>query len=120
MFCEKCGKEIADNSLRCAYCGFEIVKVNCSASSWIPNNSKALISYYSGFISLLSCAPLLGILTLWLGLIAVIFGHKGVNYARNNGGVGSAHAYVGLILGYINVIFGLIINVGVLFLLLNK
>lgn len=40
MFCENCGKQIADNVSFCAYCGSSVVKRNMNNSKVVNKNSK--------------------------------------------------------------------------------
>lgn len=61
-------------------------------------NPHALIAYYTGIFSLLCC-----ITPLPLGLIAVVLGIMGlVNRSKNPQIKGSAHAWIGIVLGGIS------------------
>lgn len=107
MFCKSCGKEIADNSTICAYCGHKIVEITVSGNCLIPANKDAVAAYYYGIFSLFSWGPVLGLLSLLSGYFAIIRGHKGVKYAKANNSEGNGHAKFGLITGYISVVIGI-------------
>ena len=117
MFCRNCGKEIADNSTRCAYCGYAVVHVAVTGGGgdFIPDNRYALIAYYCSIFSLFSCLPILGIVAMCLGIVAIIQGKKGVKYAMDNNGVGIKHAKFGMVLGYISVIAAIIMHLFFIF-----
>ena len=107
MFCKSCGKEIADNSTICAYCGHKIVEVTVSGNCLIPANTDAVAAYYYGIFSLLSWAPVLGLLSLLSGFFAITRGHRGLKYAEANNDVGKGHAVFGLATGYPSVVIGI-------------
>lgn len=122
MFCKNCGKKIADNSTRCAYCGNLVIDVVVTddASAFIPNNRYALIAYYCGIGSLFSCIPMIGVITLGLSIIAILQGIKGVKYAKENNGVGIKHALFGIVLGTISAIIGIFMAIGSILMLLDR
>src|SRR5262249_18020860 len=67
-------------------------------------NAPALASYYVGILGLLACFIGLGPIT---GLIAVILGFMGMARASKNPEAhGRVHAIVGIILGFVQLLFG--------------
>ena len=102
MFCVQCGKNIPDDSKFCMFCGASSQQsIKVVGDRLIPANSMALISYYTGIISLL-----LGI----LGIIAVVTGVKGIEYANKNPDAGGKiHAWVGIICGSVSFVVFLIL-----------
>ncbi len=109
MYCIKCGKAIQEQSSFCSYCGASQTVGECvdSTSSWIPNNTMALVSYYLGIASLLC-----GLLT---GIPALVTGIMGIKFARQNPAAkGVVHAWVGIVLGSIALLFQLMILITIL------
>ena len=97
MFCSKCGKEIADGSKFCKYCGNDCVKVSekqptycpkCGVQGFSRSTAKMIISVIVGFMMLSSMFGFGGLyllfgsgaigVILFLALLAVIlyFGFK--------------------------------------------
>ena len=61
-------------------------------------NGLALASYYTGVFSLIPCLGLI------LGPVALVLGIMGLKYAKKNPTArGKAHAWVGIVLGMLNV-----------------
>ena len=109
MFCSSCGKENDANARFCSSCGRTIQAPNVvvQESNWIPKNSYALFSYYLGFASVFFC-----ILT---GIPAVILGFIALRKARETPSLkGENHAWVGIILGALSVLFLLAVFVMIL------
>jgi hypothetical protein len=66
-------------------------------------NGAALASYYIGMLCLLLC--FVPGLSLFSGAAAVIFGFKGLSNAKANPDAhGSAHAWIGIILGFVQIL----------------
>lgn len=92
MFCSKCGKEIADGSKFCKYCGNDCVKVSekqpiycpkCAGQGFYRSTAKMIISVIVVFMMLISMSGFYllfgrGEVILFLALLAVIlyFGFK--------------------------------------------
>jgi hypothetical protein len=73
-------------------------------------NGPALASYYIGIIGLLLCFVGLGPIS---GIAAVIFGFMGMSRASKNPEAhGRAHAIIGIVLGFIQILAGCGIAVG--------
>lgn len=82
MVCSQCGTNNAQDDL---------------VRKMIPHNTYALISYYVGIICLLCLWP--------GGIAAIIFGIMGIKYANENvEAKGKIHAWVGIVLGVLEVI----------------
>lgn len=71
------------------------------ASSVIPyKNPKALIGYYLAVFSILGFFPLIGIIGTLMGFAALVLGFLGLRDVKANPQVkGTAHAWIGIILG---------------------
>jgi hypothetical protein len=103
MFCYACGSEIVSSALACPRCGSKgpaaappplPPRSVTTSEFFFPKNGPALASYYLGIFSLI---PGLGIVT---GILAIIFGVKGVRLARAHPEArGVAHAWVGIVFG---------------------
>lgn len=117
MYCANCGTQNAETNRFCGSCGSPlgtgapkvIVKTEDTAlGGLIPyKNSSALIAYYLGIFSLV-CGFL-------LGLPALIFGIKGLGYAKLHPEVkGKTHAWVGIILGGITTAISIVVLVAYL------
>lgn len=74
---------------------------NDVASSVIPyKNPKALIGYYLAVFSILGFFPLIGIIGTLMGFAALALGFLGLRDVKANPQVkGTAHAWIGIILG---------------------
>src|SRR5689334_10032066 len=108
MFCPGCGSEVASIALACPRCGQAgpapgppplPTRPVPAGEYFFPRNGPALAAYYLGVFSLL---PAVGIV---LGILAIVFGVKGVRLERAHPEArGGMHARVGLVLG---AVFGL-------------
>lgn len=78
-------------------------------STIIPYKNKAsLVAYYSGVFSVSACLPLVGVIGVVLAIVAVVYGVKGLNYAKMYPEArGKAHCWVGIIGGVICGLLGL-------------
>ncbi len=75
-------------------------------------NAPALTSYYVGILGLLACFIGLGPVT---GLVAIILGFMGMMRASKNPEAhGRAHAIVGIILGFVQLLLGCGIDIGII------
>jgi hypothetical protein len=78
-------------------------------------NPYALAAYYSGIFGLLCC-----ITPLPLGLIPVVLGIMGLQQRAKNPQIkGSAHAWIGIVLGAISALGSLLSAIGVIVALMN-
>jgi len=103
IFCTKCGQKNLKTDVQCSKCNSKlhshqdatyIVKTDNTLGGLIPNNTNALVAYYTGLFSFI---PFVGIL---LGIAALVFGILGVKFANKNPEAkGKIHAWVGIILG---------------------
>ena len=104
MYCPSCGQQNLENNYKCIGCGFVlhgkpksriVVSDDNTMGGLIPyKNSQALWAYYLGIFSLIPCVG------LPLGTLGLIFGIKGLSFAKlhpETGGKG--HAWTGIILG---------------------
>ena len=75
-------------------------------------NKSALIGYYLGIFSLLSCIPLLGMVGVGMGVAAVVLGIKGLsNVKENPQAKGTAHAWIAIVCGALFGLAGLAIQI---------
>jgi hypothetical protein len=107
MFCPRCGSPNHDNNYKCKRCGTllhpesaapaprAVTTNGTTLGGLIPyKNPSALIAYYVGVFALI---PFLGIP---LGIAALIYGLKGLRYARERPqSKGKIHAWLGVSLG---------------------
>ena len=101
--CRKCGSVLPQGSALCPNCGKDNAEDE-TLRALIPNNKNALISYYTGIFSLFCC-----FMALPLGIIPIIFGFKGLSYAKKNPEAkGAIHAWVGILLGFLTTIVPLL------------
>ena len=105
MFCEKCGQNNDPSARFCARCGSALaaapIVVNDGGNVFIPKNTLALWSYYLGIASLICCA-VTGIPALLMGILAL-------QKAKEDPSLkGQAHAWVGIILGGLSLLFTLL------------
>lgn len=81
-----------------------------------PSNGMAITSLVLGIVAIVIGiwipVPILGLFMMFLAfvpaLLAVIFGHVGLNNAARIGGIGRGSALTGLILGYVTFAISLI------------
>jgi hypothetical protein len=114
MYCKECGAQVADNAAICMKCGVltDLGKTAPRAAqdntALIPyKNPKALIAYYLGIFSLI---PVIG---FFLGCASVPLGVLGLKDKHARPVIrGSAHAWVGIIIGGLSVLVHLLIVVG--------
>jgi ribosomal protein L40E len=103
IFCTKCGERNLNSNTNCSKCNATLsipknIQYVCTSDNTlgglIPNNTNALVAYYTGIFSLI---PFVGI---FLGIAALIFGILGIKFANKNPQAkGKIHAWVGIILG---------------------
>ncbi|MEK6236497.1 MAG: hypothetical protein N2C14_17460 [Planctomycetales bacterium] len=86
-------------------------------STVIPyRNQSALIGYYLGVFSVLSCVPFLGVIFMLMSGAAVWQGIRGLQYVGEHPQAkGTAHAMVGILAGSISFLAGLLVH-GAIFL----
>ena len=100
MFCPSCGKPNDDSAKFCSSCGqgFNQPRVIVQESNWIPKNTHALWSYYLGIASVFFC--------ILSGIPAIILGIMALNKAKQTPSLkGENHAWVGIVLGALSVLF---------------
>jgi hypothetical protein len=74
-------------------------------------NWPALAAYYIGIGGLLLCFIGLGPIS---GVTAVVFGFMGMSRASKNPDAhGRAHAIIGIVLGFVQILFGCAVDVGI-------
>lgn len=124
VFCPRCGEKNDDNDYRCTSCSqplhepLQPVHANTSDGTLgglIPyKNSSALAAYYLAVFSLMPC------LGLPLAFAALIFGIKGLNYAKiHPEAKGQVHAWIGVVLGSLCIVYGLFLVIGTIALVMN-
>lgn len=116
MFCQKCGKEISDDSTFCVFCGSRTnADSPCGGSSfgYYANQVKREVNRYNiwsiaGFI--LAVVPVvipLGIFSLITGISAIIISSISLKQIKNTGEKGNVLAILGIIFGAIFFLYGI-------------
>lgn len=116
MFCQKCGKEISDDSTFCVFCGSRTnADSACGGSSfgYYANQVKREVNRYNiwsiaGFI--LAVVPVvipLGIFSLITGISAIIISSISLKQIKNTGEKGNVLAILGIIFGAIFFLYGI-------------
>ena len=106
MFCQKCGKEISDDSTFCVFCGSRTnADSACGGPSfgYYANQVKREVNRYNiwsiaGFI--LAVVPVvipLGIFSLITGISAIIISSISLKQIKNTGEKGNVLAILGII-----------------------
>lgn len=116
MFCQKCGKEIADDSTFCVFCGSRTnADSACGGPSfgYYANQVKREVNRYNiwsiaGFI--LAVVPFvipLGIFSLITGISAIIISSISLKQIKNTGEKGNVLAILGIIFGAVFFLYGI-------------
>ena len=116
MFCQKCGKEISDDSTFCVFCGSRTnADSPCGGSSfgYYANQVKREVNRYNiwsiaGFI--LAVVPVvipLGIFSLITGISAIIISSISLKQIKNTGEKGNVLAILGIIFGAVFSLYGI-------------
>lgn len=116
MFCQKCGKEISDDSTFCVFCGSRTnADSACGGSSfgYYANQVKREVNRYNiwsiaGFI--LAIVPVvipLGIFSLITGISAIIISSISLKQIKNTGEKGNVLAILGIIFGAVFSLYGI-------------
>ena len=116
MFCQKCGKEISDDSTFCVFCGSRTnADSACGGSSfgYYANQVKREVNRYNiwsiaGFI--LAVVPVvipLGIFSLITGISAIIISSISLKQIKNTGEKGNVLAILGIIFGAVFFLYGI-------------
>ena len=116
MFCQKCGKEISDDSTFCVFCGSRTnADSACGGSSfgYYANQVKREVNRYNiwsiaGFI--LAVVPVvipLGIFSLITGISAIIISSISLKQIKNTGEKGKVLAILGIIFGALFFLYGI-------------
>ena len=116
MFCQKCGKEISDDSTFCVFCGSRTnADSACGGSSfgYYANQVKREVNRYNiwsiaGFI--LAVVPVvipLGIFSLITGISAIIISSISLKQIKNTGEKGNVLAILVIIFGAVFFLYGI-------------
>ncbi len=116
MFCQKCGKEISDDSTFCVFCGSRTnADSACGGPSfgYYANQVKREVNRYNiwsiaGFI--LAVVPVvipLGIFSLITGISAIIISSISLKQIKNTGEKGNVLAILGIIFGAVFSLYGI-------------
>ncbi len=116
MFCQKCGKEISDDSTFCVFCGSRTnADSACGGPSfgYYANQVKREVNRYNiwsiaGFI--LAVVPVvipLGIFSLITGISAIIISSISLKQIKNTGEKGNVLAILGIIFGAVFFLYGI-------------
>ena len=116
MFCQKCGKEISDDSTFCVFCGSRTnADSACGGPSfgYYANQVKKEVNRYNiwsiaGFI--LAVVPVvipLGIFSLITGISAIIISSISLKQIKNTGEKGNVLAILGIIFGAVFFLYGI-------------
>ena len=116
MFCQKCGKEISDDSTFCVFCGSRTnADSACGGPSfgYYANQVKREVNRYNiwsiaGFI--LAVVPVvipLGIFSLITGISAIIISSISLKQIKNTGEKGNVLAILGIIFGTVFFLYGI-------------
>ena len=116
MFCQKCGKEISDDSTFCVFCGSRTnADSACGGPSfgYYANQVKREVNRYNiwsiaGFI--LAVVPFvipLGIFSLITGISAIIISSISLKQIKNTGEKGNVLAILGIIFGTVFFLYGI-------------
>ena len=116
MFCQKCGKEISDDSTFCVFCGSRTnADSPCGGSSfgYYANQVKREVNRYNiwsiaGFI--LAVVPVvipLGIFSLITGISAIVISSISLKQIKNTGEKGKVLAILGIIFGAVFFLYGI-------------
>ena len=116
MFCQKCGKEISDDSTFCVFCGSRTnADSACGGPSfgYYANQVKREVNRYNiwsiaGFI--LAVVPVvipLGIFSLITGISAIIISSISLKQIKNTGEKGKVLAILGIIFGAVFFLYGI-------------
>ena len=116
MFCQKCGKEISDDSTFCVFCGSRTnADSACGGPSfgYYANQVKREVNRYNiwsiaGFI--LAVVPVvipLGIFSLITGISAIVISSISLKQIKNTGEKGNVLAILGTIFGALFFLYGI-------------
>ena len=116
MFCQKCGKEISDDSTFCVFCGSRTnADSACGGPSfgYYANQVKREVNRYNiwsiaGFT--LAVVPVvipLGIFSLITGISAIIISSISLKQIKNTGEKGNVLAILGIIFGAVFFLYGI-------------
>ena len=116
MFCQKCGKEISDDSTFCVFCGSRTnADSACDGPSfgYYANQVKREVNRYNiwsiaGFI--LAVVPVvipLGIFSLITGISAIVISSISLKQIKNTGEKGNVLAILGIIFGAVFFLYGI-------------
>lgn len=116
MFCQKCGKEISDDSTFCVFCGSRTnADSACGGPSfgYYANQVKREVNRYNiwsiaGFI--LAVVPVvipLGIFSLITGISAIVISSISLKQIKNTREKGNVLAILGIIFGAVFFLYGI-------------
>ena len=116
MFCQKCGKEISDDSTFCVFCGSRTnADSACGGSSfgYYANQVKREVNRYNiwsiaGFILAVVLVVIpLRIFSLINGISAIIISSISLKQIKNTGEKGNVLAILGIIFGAVFSLYGI-------------
>ena len=116
MFCQKCGKEISDDSTFCVFCGSRTnADSACGGPSfgYYANQVKREVNRYNiwsiaGFIlAVVSVVIPLGIFSLITGISAIVISSISLKQIKNTGEKGNVLAILGIIFGAVFFLYGI-------------
>ena len=116
MFCQKCGKEIPDDSTFCAGCGAQINTAQPSGKSssfgYYANQAKQEVRKYNtwaivGFAVAAVSFFLPGIFTLITGISSLVMSIYAAKQIKVTGEKGNVFAILGIIFGSAFTLFGI-------------
>lgn len=121
MFCKSCGKEIADDSKICAYCGVQVAAPAAAPVAAAPAeenlgfNIFGLIGMILGILSIVFCwveAGIVGLVFAIPGLVLSIIGSNKVDKSKGMAKAGKITSILGLVFSLvIFTIFFIIIGI---------
>lgn len=123
-FCGKCGTQVADHMSTCWQCGAPLNPYTFQGSGAAPyapmhstgdatgglipyKNVPALVGYYLGIFSLFPCIPILSIAAIILGIMGI------KKVAREPAVKGTVHAWIGIVLGSVSLIYNTLGTIGI-------
>ena len=116
MFCQKCGKEISDDSTFCVFCGSRTnADSACGGSSfgYYANQVKREVNRYNIWSiagCILAIVPVvipLGIFSLITGISAIVISSISLKQIKNTGEKGNVLAILGIIFGAVFSLYGI-------------
>ena len=118
MFCQKCGKEIPDDSTFCSGCGAQANMAQPSGGNssfgYYANQAKQEVQKYNiwaivGFIvAVVPFVVPLGMFSLITGISALVMSIYAANQIKVTGEKGNVFAILGIIFGSLFILYGIL------------